>query len=121
MKTALLILVLILGGASSLYARFKRTLAEDGNAADGSETQSYAGEEAGDDFFDLDRFELENDETAPAKPDEYFTYEAPKVEVKTKPVEVKGADDSVQPVLQVFDLRQAVVYQTLLNNPYITQ
>mgnify|MGYP003488671240 CR=1 FL=1 len=81
MKTALLILVLILGGASSLYARFKRTLAEDGNAADGSETQSYAGEEAGDGFFDLDRFELENDETAPAKPDEYFTYEAPKVEV----------------------------------------
>ena len=117
MKTILLILVLLFGGMSTLYARFKRTLAEDGDPSDGSETQSYGRGTAERDFFDFDNDEAE-EVNVQAQP-EYFTYENPDVDVKHAPVAVQQEEPEMQMRPQ-FDLRQAVIYQTLLNNRYIT-
>lgn len=118
MKTLLLILVLLFGGASSLYARFKRTLAEDGNAADGSGSSDYDGGSAERDFFDFDGIEAE--EAVPAQPT-YFTYEDSAFEMKTESVGASIQQEEVPVALRpAFDLRQAVIYQTLLDNRYIT-
>ena len=118
MKTLLLILVLLLGGASSLYARFKRTVVEDVNPSGGEEGQNYVSSEAERDFFDFD--DIEAEDAVPEQP-AYFTYEGPVSEVKRDPVEAPiQQEESPMAIRPVFDLRQAVVYQTLLNNRYIT-
>ncbi len=121
MKTALLIIVLLLGGFSSLYSRFKRTLAEDGNPSDGTETQSFGSAETDDELFSFGDAEAE--EANITQQEGYFTYESPEAGAKVEPVENVKQTESVQVQTDrpAFDLRQAVVYQTLLCNPYITQ
>lgn len=133
MKTALLIIVLLLGGFSSLYSRFKRTLAEDGNPSDGTETQSFGSAETDDDLFSFGEAETDDElfsfgdaeaeEANITQQEGYFTYETPEAGAKVEPVENVKQTESVQVQTDrpAFDLRQAVVYQTLLCNPYITQ
>ena len=104
-----------------LFARFKRTLAETGDTA--GDTARTAGDESTDDgFFDFDNVESEE---AVGQPQPYFTYEAPEAEVAPKTVR-RQAPSVHKPVQQeapvyepAFDLRQAVIYQTILNNKYI--
>ena len=79
-------------------------------------------EDKDDGFFDFDN--VENEE-AVAEPQPYFTYEAPEADVAPKtvhkpapaqPTYMKQETTVYEPA---FDLRQAVIYQTLLNNKYI--
>ena len=115
------IILLMAGFVLPLFARFKRTLAETGNSASG--TAHMEDEEDKDDsFFDFDNVETEE---AVAQPQPYFTYEAPEADVTPKTV-LKQAPARPKPVQQdskvyesAFDLRQAVIYQTVLNNKYI--
>ena len=104
-----------------LFARFKRTLAETGDSA-GDTARTENDEDKDDGFFDFDNVETEE---AVAQPQPYFTYEAPEAEValKAMPKQAPARPKPVQQEAKVyepaFDLRQAVVYQTLLNNKYI--
>ena len=118
MKTWLIIMIVLFGGVSALYRRLKKAFPEGGNPQDSVEPQSFVGGEAedSDDFFDFADGEAE--ETVAPQP-AYFTYESPEAEIHTEvrpaPV-VEVAEEMPRPQ---FDLRQAVIYQTLLNNRYI--
>ena len=116
MKTLLLIVVLLLGGMPALYARFKRVLSEGSNPQEDDATQRYGSAEGRDDIFDFDNVDVE--ETVPTQQG-YFTYEAPeaKTSVSASPV-MQSVVENEQPQT-IFDLRQAVIYQTLLNNRYL--
>ena len=115
------IILLMAGFVLPLFARFKRTMAETGDSVSG--TAHVEDEEDKDDsFFDFDNVETEE---AVAQPQPYFTYEAPEAEVAPQTV-LKQAPACPKPVQQeakvyepAFDLRKAVIYQTLLNNKYI--
>ena len=105
-----------------LFGKFKRTMAETGSSAGDTEWQQ-SDEQKDDGFFDFDNVEAE--ETV-AQPQTYFTYEAPEAPVAPKSAK-KTATARPKPVQQetpvyepTFDLRQAVIYQTLLNNKYIS-
>ena len=104
-----------------LFARFKRTMAETADSV-GDTAHMEDDKDNDDGFFDFDNVESGE---AVAEPQPYFTYEAPEVDVAPKTVR-KPAPARPTPVQQeipvyepAFDLRQAVIYQTLLNNKYI--
>ena len=104
-----------------LFAHFKRTMAETTDSV-GDTAHMEDDEDKDGGFFDFDN--VENEE-AVAEPQAYFTYEAPETEVAPQTVR-RQAQARPRPVQQevkvyepVFDLRQAVIYQTLLNNKYI--
>lgn len=113
MKTILIILFVAISLMGSLYKRFKRLTAE-------AENESMESEQTYDEVDDT--VDEPSMQSAP-----YFSYEfdipAEKpVERAKKPQPVAN----VQPVAAVernniFDLRQAVIYQTVLCNPYIDE
>ncbi len=116
MKTVIILLLVFGSFVLSLYKRFKRTLAEAGDNADADGQYYESTDEA-----------EEASETASAP---YFSYEydapkqkAPAWDVKPEPVAAVKAQvtEVSQTKDSVFDLRQAVVYQTVLNNPYINE
>ena len=103
----------------SLYRRFKRTLADSAQSSTADE-EAYDNQEV----YDEPSFEYE-EPAAPSNP--YFSYEyeaAKPVNDKTpkyQPVaEPQPLVDAV-PQMNRFDLRQAVIYQTVLNNHYIDE
>ena len=113
MKTTLLILAVLFGVMPMLFARFKRAMAENGSIRGGA-----AESEENSDAADGDIFNFENEAEDAVEQQPYFTYEAP--EAETAPVQpVRAMLTEEQPQQQRFDLRQAVIYQTLLNNRYI--
>ena len=114
--------ILVMAGfVLPLFARFKRTMAEAADSV-GDTAHMEDDEDKDDGFFDFDN--VENEE-AVAEPQPYFTYEAPEADVAPKTVRKQAPTRpmSVQQEVPVyepaFDLRQAVIYQTLLNNKYI--
>ena len=115
------IILVMAGFVLPLFARFKRTMAETADSV-GDTAHMEDDKDNDDGFFDFDNVESEE---AVAEPQPYFTYEAPEVDVAPKTVR-KPAPARPTPVQQetpvyepAFDLRQAVIYQTLLNNKYI--
>lgn len=76
---------------------------------------SGVGEEMEDGFFGFD--DSETEEAAPES-EPYFTYEAPQAEFEhVEPVStVVVSEESAMPK---FDLRSAIIYQTVLTNKYI--
>ena len=111
-----LILLIAFGVLPSLLAGAKK--AAKALDTDASDEQTGEGNED-DGFFSFD--EVEEEETVAQQPS-YFTYEAPDVEVPPVQPAAKATAAPVveeQPVTPAFDLRQAVIYQTLLNNKYI--
>ncbi len=120
MKGVLITLVIVGYAVLSLYKRFKRTLAE--------ETTSVAGDTM--EYEDVETSEESNfsfEESAPSN-NPYFSYEyeAPAPSAKTessKSSEVINCSVQPQSVFDWngFNLRQAVVYQTILNNHYIDE
>ena len=116
MKIMLLILFVALGSMSALYRRFKRVLDESGDVDGGSEQQSFGGIDVESEPTGYGDFEYEEPVVQKTP---YFTYEAPEVNVpKAKPV-VEPVIVEERPQHKSFDLRQALIYQTILNNPYI--
>lgn len=120
--SGLWIILVMAGIVLPLFGKFKRTMAETGSSADDTEWQQ-SDEQNDDGFFDFDKVEAE--ETV-AQPQPYFTYEAPEAPVTPKAAK-KATKACPKPVQQetpayepAFDLRQAVIYQTLLNNKYIS-
>lgn len=109
MKYLLLILFVAISFVPSMLARAKRRAVE-ATAVD--DEPSYDGQD--DSFFDFDEPEVETE-----KQPSYFTYEASEVETKTAEPIVQAAVPVEEPVRPTFDLRQAVIYQTLLTNNYI--
>ena len=115
MKVTLIMLLVAGSFLWSLYRRFKRTLAETVDVDTGDEQT-------------FDEQDAVYEETAtPSAP--YFSYEydmpadtknmaSPKPQPATaaKPQPVVSAERPL-----AFDLRQAVIYQTLLNNPYLEE
>ena len=115
------IILVMAGFVLPLFARFKRTMAETTDSV-GDTAHMEDDEDKDDGFFDFDNVETEE---AVAQPQPYFTYEAPEADVTPKTV-LKQAPARPKPVQQdakvyesAFDLRQAVIYQTVLNNKYI--
>lgn len=117
MKSLLFILVMVFGGMSLLYARFKRFVQEEGVHSESYSNVDGDGDTANDDFFSFDTIETE--EIVDSKP-EYFSYETLEM-----PTEDKQKIETIVPVVEeesprfMFDLRQAVVYHALLDNRYI--
>jgi hypothetical protein len=109
MKYLLIILFVAFSFVPSLLARAKRRVAE---AATVDDEPSYDGQD--DNFFDFEEPEAE-----PAKQSSYFTYETPEAEPKAAEVPVQAAALVEEPVRPSFDVRQAVIYQTILTNNYI--
>ena len=105
---AVTLLPTLLAGAKK--ARASRAAAYD-EVADGAE-------ESNDDSF----FNFDTEEQREVEQPSYFTYEAPEPEVRRAP---KPAQAPVRTVVEepqprpAFDLRQAVIYQTVLDNRYI--
>ena len=109
MKFTWLIVFLVLSIVPSLIARFKRQSAATDISSDddGQEDDSFFG------------FEEPEAEQEPVRQTPYFTYEASKAEVKhSEPVATVAAAFAEEPARPAFDLRQAVIYQTLLTNNY---
>ena len=92
-------------------------MAANGTLNDGSESQSFSSGETGGDFFDFDSIGAE--EAIPTQR-EYFSYEDAVAGEEVRPVEKVMQEEPAQVLRPAFDLRQAVIYQTLLNNQYIT-
>lgn len=101
---AVTLLPTLLSGAKK--ARANRAASYDEAADSGEETMN-------DDFFGFDTEEAESVEQP-----SYFTYEAPDAEVQHAPKPAQPVLEEQQP-RPAFDLRQAVIYQTVLNNRYI--
>lgn len=68
-------------------------------------------------------FEAEEPEEDPYGQSPYFTYEAPTVEVRTSAPEVPAAPVTQPAMLagEEFDLRKAIIYQTVMQNNYLTE
>ena len=60
MKSLLFILVMVFGGMSLLYARFKRFVQEEGVQSESYSNVDGDGDTANDDFFSFDTIETEN-------------------------------------------------------------
>lgn len=118
MKITWLILLVALTFLPTLMAGAKKARAGRYNEADGGDVDSADGD-MDDGFFSFD--EDKSMEEAVEEPS-YFTYETLEPEVKTAskqdPAPVQAAVEEPQQ-RPVFDLRQAVIYQTVLNNRYI--
>ncbi len=115
MKFTLIMLFVALSFVGSLYKRFKRTIAETADADRQDDMQ-----------FDEQEpvFEQESTQENP-----YFSYEYEQpTSPSPAPVQVKKQRVAAAPLFVTaseqpsdFDLRQAVVFQTILNNPYIDE
>ncbi len=112
------IIMLLVAGSFlwSLYKRFKRTLAETASD-DMTENQPSSG------HYD------ETVEESDLSSSPYFSYEYD-IPADQKTETVKGTQrpsaPKPQPVMatersMAFDIRQAVIYQTILNNPYLDE
>ena len=98
----------------SLMARKKRLLDAAAGTHDAYDNGS-ENEDVEDSFFNFD--DVEAEEAAPAS-EPYFTYEAPQAEVEhVAPVSTVVATE--EPAMPAFDLRSAIIYQTVLTNKYI--
>ena len=88
------------------------------NRADAFNDEADSNDDSSDDTF----FSFDTEEPKVAEQPSYFTYEAPEPEVQcaAKPAQatVRTEEEEPQPK-PAFDLRQAVIYQTVLNNRYI--
>lgn len=118
MKAVLIILLVIGSFVLSLYKRFKRTLDE---TSDNAEADDQYYETTGDDEEDVD-----------VVSNPYFSYEYESSKPPVSPWTSKSANfepdfvANAQPMeLQskapAFDLRQAVIYHTVLNNQYVDE
>ena len=115
MKTLLFILAVLFGVMPMLYARFKRIVAESGDTQYSDEPEDYDGGMAEDSFFNFGETEVE--ESPVQQP--YFTYETPGADFATTVSKREAPAAMEEPAATPqFDLRQAVIYQTLLNNRY---
>ena len=118
MKGILISLVIMGYVMLSLYKRFKRTIADNAQSAT-------------DDVYDnqqvYEETDFEHEEPAPAPANPYFSYEyeapAAKPTAKPQPQPVVAQQPQTQSAAgwNGFDLRQAVIYQTVLNNHYIEE
>ena len=117
MKFALTILFVMGSIMIALYSKFKRVLAEQEGWQD--EQSSERHDEETNDFFS---FEDEGEKVVVEQPS-YFTYEAPDAEqAQPRPFKANVQPAFVEENPQTgFDLRQAVIYQTILNNNYIRE
>lgn len=115
-----LTLLIVFGLIPTLMAGAKKAAASRGVGTDNSDEFSEADDNEADDFFSFD--EDEPKQTVAQQPG-YFTYEDPNVDISSvkpavqQPVVIPAVEE--QPAASAFDLRQAVIYQTLLNNKYI--
>lgn len=113
MKSVLLILFVLFGGLSALYSRFKRVVAETEGRQEEYDAQPTFEEEE----------ELESSEESKSKvmPSyEYFSYEtADEVESISEQKQESVFVEEESAPKYAFDLRQAVIYQSVLNNQYI--
>ena len=115
MKAIWFILIVALSFLPSLLATAKKSRMASAPVLDDEEESSDGSEDDG--FFSFDDEEPEVVEQSP-----YVAYEAPQPEVQRTPkpapasVQVEPEELQTRPA---FDLRQAVIYQTLLNNRYI--
>ena len=115
MKGIFISLIIVSYIMLSLYRRFKRTL-------DNSAQTDTVGDEAYDDQVDHDEPSFAYEESAePSSP--YFSYEYETTEpvVKKAPIVEPQLQVDTAPQRNRFDLRQAVIYQTVLNNHYIEE
>ena len=115
-----LILLVAFGLMPTLLAGAKKAAASRGIGADDSDEHMEADDSEDDSFFSFDEDETEK---AAAQQPNYFTYEdlntdVPPVRPKAQRTVVMPVEEE-QPTSPAFDLRQAVLYQTLLNNKYI--
>ena len=85
------------------------------NIASANEAEDESGEEMQEDSF-FNFGETEAEEVVAPEPNTYFTYEDPKVEVSHESQEVSAVTEETQ--MPAFDLRSAIVYQTVLTNKY---
>ena len=110
MKWIWLIVLLVFTFIPSLVTLKKRTQAAAAFDA-GSDS-----EDTEDSFFNFD--DVEAEEAAPAQAP-YFTYEAPQAEVDPVALvsTVAAVEEQTRPA---FDLRSAIIYQTVLTNKYIS-
>ncbi len=115
-----LILLVAFGLMPTLLAGAKKAAASRGIGADDSDEHMEADDSEDDSFFSFDEDETEK---AAAQQPNYFTYEdlntdVPTVRPKAQRTVVMPVEEE-RPTSPAFDLRQAVIYQTLLNNKYI--
>ncbi len=117
MKFALTILFVMGSIMIALYSKFKRALDEQGGWQDEQSTERP--DEEINDFFS---FEDEGEKVVVEQPS-YFTYEAPEVaQAQPSPFKASMQPAMVEETPQTgFDLRQAIIYQTILNNNYIQE
>lgn len=117
MKFALTILFVMGSIMIALYSKFKRVLAEQEGWQD-AQSEKRPDEDTND-FFS---FEDEGEKVVVEQPS-YFTYEAPVAEqAQPRPFKANKQPVFVEETAQMgFDLRQAVIYQTILNNNYIRE
>ena len=128
MSFTLLLLVLFVG--LSYYSRYKKSLAaareefaqmDDQQEDDETIFSMFDDEE--DPFDDEDSFPNETMDEKPAE-ETYFTYETVQPEPQPEPVRPVRCQAASAPVMvedtitPSFDLRQAVIGQMILNNPY---
>lgn len=97
---------------------FKKLVSKGEGTEESSQPVSYPQWETVPDDFDQDA-----EEVAPADPNPYFTYEDTNVQVHTNaPATTQPSDDTLRPAAfadEAFDLRKAIIYQTILQNNYI--
>ena len=120
MKIVWLILLVAFGVMPTLLAGAKKAAASRGIGTDDSDEHMEADDSEDDGFFSFD--EVETEKAASQQPS-YFTYEDPNTnEPPVRPMAQRPMalqTEGEQPTASAFDLRHAVIYQTLLNNKYI--
>ncbi|MBR4506315.1 MAG: hypothetical protein IKP21_06040 [Bacteroidales bacterium] len=114
MKWIWLIVILVFSFMPSLMARKKNAQAAAADTQDAYDSGS-SEEDEEDSFFNFD--DVEAEEAAPA-PEPYFTYEAPQAEVEHATSATMAVAEE-EPAMPAFDLRSAIIYQTVLTNKYI--
>ena len=113
MSSVWIILLLFLGGMSMFYSRAKRAMAADTSAQESNVSED--GDNQDDSFVSY--IDNEWDEAVASQP-EVFSYETK----KGMSTPMSKAEETIpleQPPAPRFDLRQAVIYQTVLSNNYI--
>ena len=121
MSFTLLLLVLFVG--LSYYSRYKKSLAAAREEFAQMDDQQEDDETIFSMFDDEDSFPNETMDEKPAE-ETYFTYETVQPEPQPEPVRPVRCQAASAPVMvedtitPSFDLRQAVIGQMILNNPY---
>ena len=115
MSSVWIILILFLGGMSMFYGRAKHAMVADTSAQENGDINEYGDNENDN---SVSHYDNEWDEVVASRP-EVFSYETP----KGMSTPMSKAEETMplqeQPVASHFDLRQAVIYQTVLSNNYI--